>query len=97
GVCEHEGILYSIAETWETRDCYQCICLKPLGVGCCDNTLRPVDYPDWCEVIRRADSCSLVVVMKANPRIPCSGAIPHSGRFKLGDQGAWNEPNEPHF
>ncbi|KAM4664785.1 prostate-associated microseminoprotein-like [Discoglossus pictus] len=94
GVCEHDGRMYSIGDTWMKQDCYQCICLNPLGVGCCDNTLQPVDYPAWCEVIRRPDSCSLVVVMKANPRIPCGSTMPRPQRFQLRDQVTWQEPNE---
>ncbi|KAI3361039.1 hypothetical protein L3Q82_013236 [Scortum barcoo] len=36
GSCEHMGQVYSIGESWITSDCYQCVCMEPFGVGCCD-------------------------------------------------------------
>ncbi|XP_069798581.1 prostate-associated microseminoprotein-like [Narcine bancroftii] len=71
--CEHRGAQLEIGDTWMKEDCYQCVCLSPFGVGCCDSIQQPVDYPEWCEVVLRPDSCQLEVVMKANPRIPCLG------------------------
>ncbi len=32
---------------------------------------QPVDYPPWCEAIRKPDSCTVAVVMKANHKLPC--------------------------
>lgn len=36
GSCEHKGQMYGIGESWITSDCYQCVCMEPFGVGCCD-------------------------------------------------------------
>ena len=36
GSCEHKGQVYGIGESWMTSDCYQCVCMEPFGVGCCD-------------------------------------------------------------
>lgn len=36
GSCEHLGQVYEIGETWMTSDCFQCVCMEPFGVGCCD-------------------------------------------------------------
>ncbi|XP_059422980.1 prostate-associated microseminoprotein-like isoform X2 [Carassius carassius] len=70
GTCEYEGQVFGIGESWITKDCYQCVCMEPFGVGCCDHSL-PVDYPEWCEVIRKPDSCTSVAVMRANHKLPC--------------------------
>uniref|UniRef100_A0A3B4T9V6 Si:ch1073-70f20.1 n=1 Tax=Seriola dumerili TaxID=41447 RepID=A0A3B4T9V6_SERDU len=70
--CEHMGHVYGIGESWITSDCYQCVCMEPFGVGCCDHGSKPVDYPDWCEIIRKPDdSCTSVAVMRANHKLPC--------------------------
>uniref|UniRef100_A0A667Z1Q9 Si:ch1073-70f20.1 n=1 Tax=Myripristis murdjan TaxID=586833 RepID=A0A667Z1Q9_9TELE len=69
--CEYMGQVYGIGESWITKDCYQCVCMEPFGVGCCDYGSQPVDYPDWCEIIRKPDSCSSVAVMRANHKLPC--------------------------
>ncbi|KAG7242246.1 hypothetical protein INR49_024292 [Caranx melampygus] len=59
GSCEHMGQVYGIGDSWITSDCYQCVCMEPFGVGCCDHGSKPVDYPDWCEIIRKPDdSCT---------------------------------------
>ncbi|KAK2903340.1 hypothetical protein Q8A67_008053 [Cirrhinus molitorella] len=55
--CEYQGQVFGIGESWITKDCYQCVCMEPFGVGCCDHNSLPVDYPEWCEVIRKPDSC----------------------------------------
>lgn len=36
GSCKHMGRAYGIGESWMTGDCYQCVCMEPFGVGCCD-------------------------------------------------------------
>uniref|UniRef100_A0A3P9PRJ5 Si:ch1073-70f20.1 n=1 Tax=Poecilia reticulata TaxID=8081 RepID=A0A3P9PRJ5_POERE len=69
--CEYTGQVYGIGESWITSDCYQCVCLEPFGVGCCDLATKPVDYPEWCEVIRKPDSCTSVAVMRVNHKLPC--------------------------
>ncbi|XP_070299920.1 prostate-associated microseminoprotein [Salvelinus sp. IW2-2015] len=71
GSCEYMGQVYGIGESWMTKDCYQCVCMDPFGVGCCDHGSQPVHYPDWCDVIRKPDSCNLIAVMKANHKLPC--------------------------
>ncbi|XP_067878970.1 prostate-associated microseminoprotein-like [Heterodontus francisci] len=92
--CEHKGLWLEIGDTWINEDCYQCICLNPFGVGCCDNLQQPVDYPEWCEVIQKPNSCRLAVVMKANQRIPCISKTPMS-RLQL--QSGSKEENDPFF
>ncbi|XP_058863776.1 prostate-associated microseminoprotein-like [Acipenser ruthenus] len=92
--CEHKGQVFGIGETWLTKECYQCICLNPFGVGCCDDGQQPVDYPDWCEVIRKPDSCSVAVVMRANHKIPCIANTARS-RLRGSERTVWKEPNDP--
>lgn len=36
GSCEYMGQVYGIGESWMTKDCYQCVCMDPFGVSCCD-------------------------------------------------------------
>ncbi|CAL8360784.1 unnamed protein product [Arctogadus glacialis] len=43
GSCEYMGQTYEIGERWLTEDCYQCVCMSPFGVGCCDHGYNPVD------------------------------------------------------
>ncbi|XP_018592256.1 prostate-associated microseminoprotein [Scleropages formosus] len=91
--CEHHGQLFGIGESWTTEDCYQCICMEPFGVGCCDPSPRPVDYPDWCEVVRKPESCNVAVVMRANHKLPC--LYGRRGRPQAGQ--AWKSDNDPMF
>ncbi|XP_043934957.1 prostate-associated microseminoprotein-like isoform X2 [Protopterus annectens] len=77
GTCKHNGQLYGIGETWLRKDCYECTCLSPFGVGCCD-VLQPVDYPEWCEMIKKPDTCSTVIVMKTNHKITCHESNSHN-------------------
>ncbi|XP_061677348.1 prostate-associated microseminoprotein-like [Syngnathoides biaculeatus] len=70
-ICEYLGQVYDVGERWITSDCYQCVCLEPFGVGCCDHPSKPVDYPEWCAIIHKPDSCANVAVMRADPKLPC--------------------------
>ncbi|KAL6488609.1 hypothetical protein MHYP_G00023500 [Metynnis hypsauchen] len=77
GTCEYQGQVYGIGDSWVTKDCYHCVCMEPFGVGCCDHNPQPVDYPEWCEIIRKPDSCISVAVMRANHKLPClTGNLP---------------------
>ncbi|XP_051901664.1 prostate-associated microseminoprotein-like [Pristis pectinata] len=91
--CGHRGVELQTGDTWVTEDCYQCVCLSPFGVGCCDSIQQPVDYPEWCQLVQRPESCRLELVMKANPGMPCidnSAANPlHPGRARKGEKGPW--------
>uniref|UniRef100_A0A3B4Z694 Prostate-associated microseminoprotein-like n=1 Tax=Stegastes partitus TaxID=144197 RepID=A0A3B4Z694_9TELE len=91
--CEYMGQLYGIGESWITSDCYQCVCMEPFGVGCCDYASKPVDYPDWCEIIRKPDSCTSVAVMRVNHKLPCLWG---QGRLRTGQQ-PWRSDNDPLF
>ncbi|KAG9355298.1 hypothetical protein JZ751_000136 [Albula glossodonta] len=72
-------------------ECYQCVCLEPFGVGCCEHGSQPVDYPDWCEVVRKPDSCNVAVVMRANHKLPCL----YGGRGRM--RPSWKSDNDPLF
>ncbi|XP_060725232.1 prostate-associated microseminoprotein [Tachysurus vachellii] len=91
GSCEYQGQVFGIGDSWITNDCYHCVCMEPFGVGCCDHNLQPVDYPDWCEVIRKPDSCLSVVVMKANHKLPCL-----YGKWGKRPE-TWKSDNDPMF
>ncbi|KAG2462690.1 MSMP protein, partial [Polypterus senegalus] len=93
GTCEYKSQVFGFGETWLTKDCYQCICLKPFGVGCCDDGQQPVDYPEWCEVIRTPDSCSVAVVMRGNNKIPCIDN-PILNNLHGSEKQAWKEPHD---
>ncbi|XP_028833624.1 prostate-associated microseminoprotein-like isoform X1 [Denticeps clupeoides] len=98
GSCEYQGQVYGIGESWMTKDCYQCVCMEPFGVGCCDHDFplhsssQPVDYPDWCEIIRKPDSCISVAVMRANHKLPCL-----YGRWGRLRPDTWKNDNDPIF
>ncbi|KAK6326903.1 hypothetical protein J4Q44_G00025480 [Coregonus suidteri] len=86
GSCEYMGQVYGIGESWMTKNCYQCVCMEPFGVGCCDHGSQPVDYPDWCDVIRKPDSCNTIAVMKDNHKLPCLWG---RGRLRPGARQPW--------
>ncbi|XP_037640038.1 prostate-associated microseminoprotein [Sebastes umbrosus] len=92
--CEHMGQVYGIGESWITRDCYQCVCMEPFGVGCCDHGAQPVDYPDWCEIIRKPGSCTSVAVMRVNHKLPCLWG---RGRLRPAAGLPWKSDNDPLF
>ncbi|XP_054989657.1 prostate-associated microseminoprotein isoform X1 [Sorex araneus] len=74
--CHYEGKYYSLGESWLRGDCFQCTCLHPVGVGCCDTSQHPIDFPAECELRREADTCQFSLVQKADPRLPCKGGGP---------------------
>ncbi|XP_041707744.1 prostate-associated microseminoprotein-like [Coregonus clupeaformis] len=86
GSCEYMGQVYGIGESWMTKNCYQCVCMEPFGVGCCDHGSQIVDYPDWCDVIRKPDSCNTIAVMKDNHKLPCLWG---RGRLRPGARQPW--------
>ncbi|KAL4646693.1 Prostate-associated microseminoprotein-like [Arapaima gigas] len=91
--CEHHGQLFGAGDSWTTKDCYQCICMEPFGVGCCDSSPQPFDYPDWCEVVRKPESCHVAVVMRANHKLPCL----YGRRGRPRPSQAWKADNDPMF
>ncbi|XP_063055908.1 prostate-associated microseminoprotein [Engraulis encrasicolus] len=90
--CEYQGKAFGIGESWITSDCYQCVCMEPFGVGCCEHSSQPVDYPDWCEVIKKPDSCISVAVMRANHKLPCL-----YGKWGRLRPETWKQDNDPLF
>ncbi|KAJ1080188.1 hypothetical protein NDU88_000408 [Pleurodeles waltl] len=50
---------------------------------------QPVDYPDWCKVVRKPESCRVAIVMKANRRVPCTNNIAPERLAMRGREG-WN-------
>ncbi|KAF7669737.1 hypothetical protein LDENG_00146980 [Lucifuga dentata] len=94
GSCEHMGQVYGMGESWMTSDCFQRVCMEPFGVGCCDQGSKPVDYPDWCEIIRKPDSCTSIVVMRVNHKLPC---LWERGRLRAAAGQSWKSDNDPLF
>ncbi|CDQ85711.1 unnamed protein product [Oncorhynchus mykiss] len=94
GACENMGQVYGRGESWMTKDCYQCVCMDPFGVGCCDHGSQPVDYPDWYDVIRKPDSCNIIAVMKANQKLPCLWG---RGRLRPRARQSWKSDSGPLF
>uniref|UniRef100_A0A8C6WRR1 Uncharacterized protein n=1 Tax=Neogobius melanostomus TaxID=47308 RepID=A0A8C6WRR1_9GOBI len=92
--CEYMGQVYTVGESWMTRDCFQCVCMEPFGVGCCDQGPKLVDYPDWCEIIRKPDTCTSVAVMRANHKLPCLWG---RGRLRTATGQTWKSDNDPLF
>uniref|UniRef100_A0A672J174 Uncharacterized protein n=1 Tax=Salarias fasciatus TaxID=181472 RepID=A0A672J174_SALFA len=86
--------VYGMGESWINSDCYQCVCMEPFGVGCCDLGSKPVDYPDWCEIIRKPDSCTSVAVMRVNHKLPCLWG---QGRLRTAASQPWKTDNDPLF
>ncbi|XP_051948280.1 prostate-associated microseminoprotein [Xyrauchen texanus] len=93
--CEHKGHVFDIGEAWMNDECFQCVCFEPFGVGCCEHGKQPVDYPPWCEVIRKPDSCTVAVVMKANHKLPC--LFGGKNRLRVGDGPLWKSENDQLF
>ncbi|NXY85758.1 MSMP protein, partial [Alcedo cyanopectus] len=75
--CEYEGKKYSLGESWLSTNCLLCTCLHPIGVGCCETTQHPIDFPDWCEAHYDSQTCQISVVQKANPSLPCVKSMEH--------------------
>ncbi|KAL0985390.1 hypothetical protein UPYG_G00156280 [Umbra pygmaea] len=94
GSCEYRGQVYGIGDSWMTKECSQCVCMEPFGVGCCDHGPQPLDYPDWCDVVRKPDSCTNLAVMKANHNLPCLWG---RGRLRPGVRRPWKSDNHPVF
>ncbi|XP_068178895.1 prostate-associated microseminoprotein [Antennarius striatus] len=94
GSCEYMGQLYEIGESWTTSDCYRCVCMEPFGVGCCDQRSNPVDYPDWCEIILKPDTCTSVAVMRINHKLPCLWG---RGHLRPPAGQSWKSDNDPIF
>ncbi|XP_048882054.1 prostate-associated microseminoprotein [Brienomyrus brachyistius] len=93
--CEYRGQVFRMGESWTNKECYLCVCMEPFGVGCCDQDAQPVDYPDWCEVVQKPDSCTTAVVMRANHKLPCLHG--RRGRLRPGTAQAWKSDNDPLF
>lgn len=55
---------------------------------------KPVDYPDWCEIIRKPDSCTSVAVMRVNHKLPCLWG---QGRLRPASGQPWKSDNDPMF
>ncbi|NXX10544.1 MSMP protein, partial [Podargus strigoides] len=75
--CEYEGKKFSLGESWLSTNCLLCTCLHPIGVGCCETTQHPIDFPDWCEAHYDSQTCQISVVQKANPSLPCVKSMEH--------------------
>ncbi|KAM8985327.1 prostate-associated microseminoprotein [Ara ararauna] len=75
--CEYEGKQFSLGESWLSTNCLLCTCLHPIGVGCCETTQHPIDFPDWCEAHYDSQTCQISVVQKANPSLPCVKSLEH--------------------
>ncbi|XP_075595334.1 prostate-associated microseminoprotein-like [Balearica regulorum gibbericeps] len=76
-LCRYEGKQFSLAESWLSTNCLLCTCLHPIGVGCCEITQHPIDFPDWCEAHYDSQTCQISVVRKANPSLPCVKSMEH--------------------
>ncbi|XP_063813550.1 prostate-associated microseminoprotein [Pseudophryne corroboree] len=82
--CRYAGRSYGLGESWLRTGCQLCTCLHPVGVGCCDITQHPIDFPAWCEARYDPRTCRISVVQKANPNLPCV----HSADYEWGSAGA---------
>ncbi|XP_005078843.1 prostate-associated microseminoprotein [Mesocricetus auratus] len=74
--CHHDGKYFTLGESWLRKDCFHCTCLHPVGVGCCDTSQHPIDFPAGCEVRQEAGTCQFSLVQKSDPRLPCKGGGP---------------------
>ncbi|KAF7466674.1 prostate-associated microseminoprotein [Marmota monax] len=74
--CHYEGKYFTLGESWLRKDCFHCTCLHPVGVGCCDTSQHPIDFPAECEVRQEAGTCQFSLVQKSDPRLPCKGGGP---------------------
>ncbi|OCT56916.1 hypothetical protein XELAEV_18004221mg [Xenopus laevis] len=81
--CRYGGRSFALGESWLGSNCQLCTCLHPVGVGCCEITQHPIDFPSWCEAHYDAQTCQISVVQKANPSLPCV----HSADYEWGSAG----------
>ncbi|XP_003407338.2 prostate-associated microseminoprotein [Loxodonta africana] len=88
--CHYEGKYFTLGESWLRKDCFHCTCLHPVGVGCCDTSQHPIDFPAGCEVRQEAGTCQFSLVQKSDPRLPCKGGGPNLewGSANTPDPGA---------
>ncbi|XP_023583295.1 prostate-associated microseminoprotein [Trichechus manatus latirostris] len=88
--CHYEGKYFTLGESWLRKDCFHCTCLHPVGVGCCDTSQHPIDFPAGCEVHQEAGTCQFSLVQKSDPRLPCKGGGPNPewGSANTPDPGA---------
>ncbi|XP_075774461.1 prostate-associated microseminoprotein [Pelodiscus sinensis] len=73
--CAAEGKHFSLGESWLSAACLLCTCLHPVGVGCCEITQHPIDFPEWCMAQYDAQTCQISVVQRANPSLPCANSL----------------------
>ncbi|KAM9138841.1 prostate-associated microseminoprotein [Pangshura tecta] len=73
--CHYEGKQFTLGESWLSTTCLLCTCLHPVGVGCCEITQHPIDFPDWCMAHYDSQTCQISVVQKANPSLPCVNSM----------------------
>ncbi|XP_075700614.1 prostate-associated microseminoprotein [Rhinoderma darwinii] len=83
-LCRYAGKSFKLGESWLRPDCQLCTCLHPVGVGCCEITQHPIDFPSWCEARYDPQTCQISVVQKADPKLPCV----HSADYEWGSAGA---------
>ncbi|XP_028916041.1 prostate-associated microseminoprotein [Ornithorhynchus anatinus] len=100
--CHHEGKRFTLGESWLRTDCFQCTCLHPVGVGCCDTSQHLIDFPGNCEVRRDPGTCRITLVQKSDPRLPCSGGPPDpewgsAGTSEPGIPSAPRDPTDRHL
>ncbi|XP_051821065.1 prostate-associated microseminoprotein [Antechinus flavipes] len=88
--CHYEGKYFTLGESWLRNDCFHCTCLHPVGVGCCDTSQHPIDFPAGCEVRREEGTCHISLVQKSAPHLPCRGGPPDPewGSANTPDSGA---------
>ncbi|XP_044879524.1 beta-microseminoprotein-like [Mauremys mutica] len=68
--CIQDGKLYRYGATW-IKDCYRCNCNQG-GIGCCSIFGRPTGFDEKkCKLIFHKESCSYLLVQKANPSKTC--------------------------
>ncbi|KAF1585880.1 UNVERIFIED_CONTAM: Prostate-associated microseminoprotein, partial [Eudyptes pachyrhynchus] len=75
--CKYKGKQFSLGESWLSTNCLLCTCLHPVGVGCCETTQHPIDFPDWCEAHYDSQTCQISVVQKTNSSLPCVKSMEH--------------------
>ncbi|XP_059845537.1 prostate-associated microseminoprotein [Hypanus sabinus] len=48
GACKYGKYKYKVGEMWKTIDCYQCSCIAPTQIICCDMVNYTVDVRQYC-------------------------------------------------
>ncbi|XP_072484627.1 beta-microseminoprotein J1-like [Notamacropus eugenii] len=71
GCRDSNGVMHDFNTHWQ-YDCTSCSCDSRAGLSCCSMVMKPHGYDkDKCQEIFNKEKCTISVVEKADPTVPC--------------------------